>query len=185
MIIDPNEMNNAPNFVNEQDAAKWLEGKPNRREIIAEIKRMREGVIEASNNEFMKIGQTLSKLVGMVRIKGIELESLVESLDKAAPGFREGYITEFNRQFDFVQFVEGFIEQGEHSEKPIREKIDIIRSWNAVETNVPIKGNKFIIRKQIEVSAAEFTPEELKALEEEFDTQFTPMPVTQSEVTNG
>lgn len=184
MIIDPNELNNAPNFVNEQDAAKWLDGKPTRREIIAEIKRMREAVIASTNNEFMKVGQTLSRLVGMVRIKGIELEAVVESLDKAAPGFREGYISEFNRQFDFVQFVEGFIEDGEHSGKPIKEKIDIIRSWNAVETNVPIKGKKFIIKKQIEVEAAQFTPEELKALEEEFDTQFAPMPVTK-EVVNG
>ena len=180
MIIKPGIENAQPNFTNDRDAAKWYEGKPTRTEVINEVKRISELVKDSVNVEFVKIGQTLSQLIGMIRTQGLELEALVESLDKAAPGFREGYIKEFRRQSEFSMFLEEFTDQGQHSSKPIREKLDMVRAWNAREDVVQVYGDKFIFKKYIESHNNDFTPEELVALESEFGVTFTVPPIKEA-----
>lgn len=176
MIITPGMEDNQPNFHNDQEAAHWFNGKPTRSEVINEVKRMSNVVQAAVNNEFAKVGNTLAQIVGMIRTQGLELEALVVSLDNAAPGFREGYIKEFQRQSEFVMFLEGFSQDGPDSKKPIREKLDMVRSWNVRDDVVKVYGDKFIFKKYIEAHHTEFTPEELAALESEFGVSFYTIP---------
>ena len=183
MIITPGMQDNQPNFNSDREAAQWFEGKPTRREVLTETKRMSDVVQAAVNNEFAKVGNTLGQIVGMIRTQGLELEALVVSLDNAAPGFREGYLKEFRRQSEFVMFLEDFAKEGQHAEKPIKEKIDMVRAWNVREDVVKVYGDKFLLKKTIEAHHSEFTPEELVALESEFGVSFLTIPVT--EVTNG
>lgn len=177
MIIRPGMESSQPNFTNDRDAAKWYEGKPTRMEVINEVKRMSESITANMNVEFTKIGSTFGQLIGMVRTQGLELEALVVSLDKAAPGFREGYVKEFKRQSEFVMFLEEFSQHGAHAEKPIKEKLDMVRAWNAQEDAVQVYGDKFIFKKYIEAHSNEFTPEELVALESEFGVTFQYPPI--------
>lgn len=179
LIIMPGMEGSQPDFRNERDARQWMEGKPTRFEVGELLKRDAQATQLAINTEFSKIGQTFGQLIGMVRTQGLELEALVVCIDRAVPGFREGYVKEFQKQSEFVMFLEDFTKEGQHAAKPIKEKLDMARAWNAREDVVQIYGDKFLFKKYIEANHKEFTPDELAALETEFGVTFMIIPVTE------
>jgi hypothetical protein len=182
LIYMPGMEGSSPDFKSDREAQQWMAGKPTRYEVGELLKRDAQATQMAMNHEFAKIGNTFGQLIGMVRTQGLEMEALVVCIDRAVPGFREGYIKEFQKQSEFVMFLEGFTKEGEHSDKPIREKLDMARAWNAQEDVVQIYGDKFLFKKFIEAHHTEFTPDELSALQTEFGVSFQVLTVKQEEV---
>ena len=72
--------------------------------------------------------------------------------------------------------MEDFSKEGQHAEKPVKEKLDMVRAWNAREDVVKVYGDKFLFKRLIEANPSDFTPEELKSIEEEFGITFYIIP---------
>ena len=106
-LIVPGMEESQPNFQSEKEVAQWMNGKVTRHEVNAQVTRMSSAIQTAVNGEFVKIGQTLGQMIGMIRTQGIELEALVCVLEEAAPGFRDGYIKEFQKQSVHGRLLKG------------------------------------------------------------------------------
>ena len=168
---------NMPSFGSDREGAQWLNGKPTRAELQAEMTKVSGVMQSAINGELSKISQVVARMFSMIRTNGLQLETCVRMLDSAVPGFRDNFEKEFQKTIALVNFLDKVNPPGEHSENPIRQRIDIVRGWNAQEDVLKVKGLHFGLDAYIHDHPSEFSEEEIKAFNEEFDMEVTKMPL--------
>lgn len=175
LILPDSVTKTMPNFRgNEKQQADWWEGKTPRREMAVQVKNISDRI----DNEMRSVAKMTSNIYSMARVNGLQLETIVRMLNKSVPDFKKVFEEEFNLTLQYVSFLDTINPRGEHSEKPMKEKIEIVRAWNAREDAIKVVGAHFGLEQYIIEHSNEFTPEEREALKVEFDMNLPEIPPT-------
>ena len=162
-------LGNMPNFGSSREADQYLQGKPTRAEMMSDMQKMWEKLLELVHGQAQYSSGTIGRIGHMARLNGLQLDTMVRLIEKAVPDFEKNFKLEFQKTLDFVAFLDTINPPGEHSEKPIRERIDIVRAWNSVpEHELKAKSEHFGLSRYIMQNPTEFTAEEVEALNVEF-----------------
>jgi hypothetical protein len=162
---------NMPEFRgNERSQREWLNGKPTRTEILVQLTKIEEEVNKRLV-EIPKLGQTVHKIYVMARTVGLQLDTLNELLEAAAPGWEKKYDEAYKKTVLMVQFLDTVNPGGPKWDLPIRQKLEEIRAWNAQEGVKKIEGYHFLLADYILQHPDEFTQEEVDGLNVEFDME--------------
>lgn len=178
LILPESMTNEMPNFTSDQSAAQWFEGKATRRELAVQVTNISNRI----DKEMQAVAKMTSNVYSMSRVNGLQLETIVRMLNKSVPDFKKVFQEEFTLTLQYVSFLDTINPRGEHSEKPMKEKIEIVRSWNAREDCVKVVGAHFGLDTYIIEHSDEFTPEEREQLKVEFDMNLPEIPPTTVEI---
>jgi hypothetical protein len=177
LILPENIAKTMPNLRSDREQAQWWEGKATRRELAVQVAHITERI----DKEMHSVAKTLSNVYSMARVNGLQLETMVRMLNKGVPDFKKVFNQEFNLTLQYVGFLDTINPRGEHSEKPMKEKIEMVRAWNAREDAVKVIAAHFGLDMYIVEHSDEFTPEEREALKIEFDMDLPEIPPTKTE----
>jgi hypothetical protein len=171
LILPPGMAAEMPNL-GEREQAQWWAGKPTRREMEIQLEGVRKQLIK----EMYSISKMMSNIYSMARVNGLQMETMVRMMEIAVPGYKEHFEVEFKKTLAFVGFLDTMNPPGEHSKKPIKERIQMVRDWNAIEGGVKATGDHFGLEDYIVKHPTEFVPEEIEELTKEFDLHLPEMP---------
>lgn len=172
LILPDGMVSEMPNLRTEREQAQWWEGKISRREVAVQIAQINQRL----EKELHGVARMVSNVYSMARVNGLQSETMVRMMEMAVPGYEEKFDEEFKKTLALVGFLDTINPPGEHSQKPIKEKIQMIRDWNAIEGSVKVKGEQFSLDSYIVKHPEEFTQEELAELSEEFKMKLPEMP---------
>ncbi len=180
--------NSAPNLVTNREREQWLDAKPSRREVLDELTSISNEIhLEAAkqSNRISNLEANLGKIATMTRMASLQLETLLTIFDTAIPDFRKNYKEHLGKTIAMVSFLDTINTPDSKEPKPMREKIELARQYNALEDTAKILGNYFLLDQYIQDNPNEFSEEEVEALSKEFkmDITITKEPVQQMEET--
>jgi hypothetical protein len=168
MMMSEFALDSMPNLQTEREKAQWMEGRASRLFVLTEVNKV-YAEIEMIGEELKRASVGFSQLFTLQKMMGLQLETLVRMLNDAVPEFRKKFEGEYKRTILFSQFIESFNKEGLNSEKPFREKIDIVRAWNNDSKNVKVTGLYFGLSDYVLNNISEFTEEEVATFEDEFE----------------
>lgn len=158
-----------PNFRSDREVDQFLSGKPTRAELSKAIENTHKSLQSSIDNQFLQVHQAFSNLSNLTRLHGLQIETLVRFIDSVVPDFKKNYHVELNKTLSFTVFLDSVNPPGEHSGKPMQERINLVREWNKTEGNIKAEGFHFGLPKYILAHLSEFTPQELADLNQEFN----------------
>lgn len=158
-----------PNLRGEHEREQWMAGKPSRQEVMSEVAANIAGLTKTLNEQLQRIGGGMTQAFDMIRLLGQQNETMVRMMDIAVPGYRRMFTQELAKTGKMVEFLDTIMAPGEHSQKPIRERIELVRGWNAQENVVKVMGEHWKLDEYIRENSTEFTEEEIEALNKEFE----------------
>lgn len=152
---------------------QFLHSKASKEFVLEETTRIDEN-IEMIGEEMKRAALGISQVFTLQKMLGLQLETFLRMLDIAVPGFRDNYKTEHKRTVAFSNFIDSLNNEGQHSQKPMMEKVDIVRNWNSNKENVKVKGFYFGLPNYLLEKPLEFTEDqaEMLAIEFEFPESF-------------
>lgn len=174
LILPASMTETMPNLVTQREQAQWWIGKPTRRDMAIQVKSISDRI----DKEMKAVAKMTSSVYSMARVNGLQLETMVRMLNKSMPDFKKVFNQEFNLTLQYVGFLDTINPRGEYYEKPMKEKIEMVRAWNAREDVVKVIAAHFGLDTYIIEHSDEFTPEEREALKVEFDMDLPEIPPT-------
>lgn len=174
LILPDSVTNTMPNLRTEREQAQWWEGKSTRRDLAIQVKNISDRI----DKEMQAVAKMTSSVYSMARVNGLQLETMVRMLNKSVPDFKKVFEEEFHLTLQYVGFLDQLNPRGEYYEKPMKEKIEMVRAWNAREDVVKVVAAHFGLDQYIIEHSDEFTPEEREALKVEFDMNLPEIPPT-------
>src|ERR1035437_4397015 len=171
LILPPGMASEMPNL-GEREQAQWWAGKATRREVEVQLQAIRTRL----DKELHSVAKMMSSVYSMARVNGLQAETMVRMMEKAVSGYDEKFDEEFKKTLALIGFLDTINPPGEHSQKPIKERIQMVRDWNAIEDGVKAKGEQFSLDTYIMRNQKEFTPEEVADLSVGFSMKLPEMP---------
>lgn len=160
------ERNGPP--LGDKETWKFLHGKATKEFVLEETTRIDEN-IEMIGEELKRAAIGISQVFTLQKMLGLQLETFLRMLDTAIPGFRDNYKMEHKRTVAFSNFIDSLNNEGQHSQKPMLEKVDIVRTWNSDKENVKVKGFYFGLPNYLLEKPLEFTEDQAEMLAIEFE----------------
>lgn len=161
-LISLDDMNN------DQKVYRFLHGKATKEFVLNETTRIDKD-IEMIGEELKRSAVGFSQLFTLQKMLGLQFETMVRMLDTNVPDFRKNFTIEYRRTMLMSQFLDTLNGQGQSSEKPMMEKVDLVRGWNADKENIKIKGAFFGLPDFILSNPTDFTEDQVELLVLEFD----------------
>ena len=153
----------------DREAWKFAQGKASKQFVIEEVYKANTELQDIMKEELQRSAQGFSQLFTIQRIMGLQVETLIRMLDRAVPEFRTNFGVEYKRTVEFSTFIDTLNGDGQHSAKPMLEKVDLARDWNKDKDNLKIKGFFFGLPNYILSNPTEFTEDQVELLALEFE----------------
>ena len=163
-IISLNDLNNE-----DHELYKFMHGKATKQFVIEEVYKANTELQDIMKEELGRAASGFSQIFTLQKIIGLQFETLVRMLDSAVPEFRSNFGNEYKRTIEFSNFIDSLNNDGQHAEKPMLEKIDIVRDWNLNKENIKVKGLFFGLPNYILSNPEEFTTDQVEFLAIEFE----------------
>jgi hypothetical protein len=152
-----------PNLKSTKEQQQWMEGKASRTFVLQEVNKIYQE-FEMIGEELKRSSLGFSQVFQFSKMLGMQVETLIRMLNDAVPEFKTNFTKEFQRTISLTQFIESLNNFGSNSSKPMAEKIDLAKSWNAAEGNLPVSGVYFGLPEYILNNIKDFSEEELSDL---------------------
>ena len=115
-----------------------------------------------------KTVQTFSAM----RLQSHQIDTLVRLTTGGSSEARQKFYHELRRTMTFAEFVDSLTsKRGAHYEKPMREKVEMLRSWNKQDDVILCDFDLLQLQAYITDFPAEFSKAEIADLEKEFNFQ--------------
>lgn len=164
-LILPDDM---PNLKSSKEQQQWVEGRASREFVLKETNKIYQE-LEMIGEELKRSSIGFSQVFQFSKMLGMQTETLIRMLNDAVPEFKSNFKKEFARTISLTKFLESLNSTGQNSAKPMAERIDMARAWNAVEGNLSVSGIYFGLPEYILNNISEFSEETLQELCSEFD----------------
>ncbi len=178
LILPAGMVSEMPNLRTDREQAQWWEGKISRREVAVQVNNLTKQFNEKLDKELFSVSKMMSNVFNLARVNGLQTETLIRLLETAVPGYKDNFDIEFKKTLHLVGFLDAINPPGQHSQKPIKERIQLVRDYNAIEGCVKAKGEHFNLEDYIVAHPDEFSVEEREELSKEFEMKLPEMPPT-------
>jgi hypothetical protein len=155
------------------DINMWLGGKPTRGDVFAYVGVIQEQLSEM--NDFLKqtmgnIGGRTNQIMAAMRLTNHQIDTLLRVASGGKHEDRQKFFTELRKTIAFADFIDSLMaKSGQHYEKTIREKLEMLRGWNNLPDVVRCDFDGLQLQKYIQENPEEFTVDEVVLLEKEFN----------------
>ena len=154
---------------------QWLQGRPTRDEVlnylqytVDELNNIKKFISETMEKFDKKTVQTFSAM----RLQSHQIDTLVRLTTGGSSEARQKFYHELRRTMTFAEFVDSLTsKRGAHYEKPMREKVEMLRSWNKQDDVILCDFDLLQLQAYITDFPAEFSKAEIADLEKEFNFQ--------------
>ena len=166
----------APNSV---AVVQWLNGKPTRDDVINYLQYTMEQLNDIKKffvDTMTEFDKKSNQTHAAMRLQSHQIDTLIRVTSSGATASegRQAFYRELRRTMTFAEFIDSLIsKRGAHFDKPMKDKIEMIRGWNKQEDVIPCDFDALQLQAYIADFPEEFTPEEVAVLEQEFNFQMS------------
>lgn len=188
LITDLNQVN-MPNFNSPRAEAQWLEGKPTRNEMAAQVANAMKMIENAVNGQMQQVNHAMNVMFNMNKINGMQIQTIIRVIDQAVKDMPDKedvlkgktFVQKFEEEFVKTQKAVMFLESldpnsGSDGSLPMEQKLEKARSWNANEQNVKVKGFQFGLEDYVKTNMNKYSEEDVEVLNEEFQMKIKYVP---------
>jgi hypothetical protein len=155
------------------DINQWLGGKPSRADTFAYVGVIQEQLTEM--NDFLKgtmgnVGGRTNQIMAAMRLMNHQIDTLLRIGSGGKHEDRQKYFGELRKTIAFAEFIDSLMANaGQHFNKTIREKLELLRGWNTLPDVVRCDFDGLQLQRYIQENPKEFTLDEIVLLEKEFN----------------
>lgn len=155
------------------DINMWLGGKPTRGDVFAYVGVIQDQLTEM--NDYLKqtlgnIGGRTNQIMAAMRLTNHQIDTLLRIASGGKHEDRQKFFVELRKTIAFADFIDSLMAKaGQHYEKTIREKLEMLRGWNNLPDVVRCDFDGLQLQRYIQENPTEFTVDEVVLLEKEFN----------------
>ena len=154
---------------------QWLQGRPSRDDVLNYL----QYTVDELNDIKKFISETMgefdkrtNQIFSAMRLQSHQIDTLVRLTTGGSSEARQKFYHELRRTMTFAEFVDSLTsKRGAHYGKTMREKVDMLRSWNKQDDVILCDFDLLQLQAYITDFPAEFSQAEIADLEKEFNFQ--------------